>query len=189
MRPAAATSFDIADWFEERAGAEDCYLQPRKLQCLLFLAQGHFAVAYQRRKLMPSVFVVDHAGPMDPNIYRACEHGKPEITKSRLDQPVLVFLDAIWRQYGGLDTGTLNQTIAEFGADEPTVRDAGGDEVSIDAMCRMFAKPAPANKPVPAPASAPAYAPAKQGAPQNTQALTGRPVAVQKWIPGQKTAP
>ena len=198
MGPAAATSFDIADWFQERAGAQDSYLQPRKLQCLLFLAQGHFAAAYQGRKLMPSVFVVDHAGPMDPNIYRAYEHGTPQITKSRLDQPVLVYLDAIWRQYGGSDTETLNQTIAEFGANEPAVREANGAEVSIEIMCRMFAKSAPPNKPasapvpapvpvpVPAPAYAPAYAPAKQGAPQHVHAHTGRPVTVEKWIPGQK---
>ena len=172
MGPAAATSFDIADWFQERAGAEDSYLQPRKLQCLLFLAQGHFAAAYQRRKLMPSVFVVDHAGPMDPNIYRAYEHGTPQITKSRLDQPVLVYLDAIWRQYGGSDTETLNQTIAEFGADEPAMREANGAEVSIEIMCRMFAK----------------HVPAEPAGPPVAHTPAGRVISVQKWVPGNKPA-
>ena len=39
MKSAAATSLDVAVWFLDRARVEDTYLQPRKLQCLLFLAQ------------------------------------------------------------------------------------------------------------------------------------------------------
>lgn len=172
MGPAAKTSFDIADWFMERGRGENAYLPPRMLQCLLFLSQGHFAAAYEGRKLMPSVFVVDHAGPMDPNIYRAYEHGRPEITNTGLDQETLVFLDAIWRKYAGSDTDVLNQIIAELGAEEAAMCDADGAEIDIDVMRRMFAKPEPK----------------QAGTPQSAHTQEGRPVNVQKWIPGQKPA-
>ncbi len=172
MGPAAKTSFDVADWFMERARVEDTYLQPRKLQCLLFLSQGHFAAAYDGRKLMPSVFVVDHAGPMDPNIYRAYENGCPDITKTGLDEASLVFLDAIWRQYGGSNFEVLNEIIAEFGAGEAVMRDGDGGEIDTDAMCRMFAK----------------HVPAEPSGPQNLYTPAGRPISVQKWQPGKKPA-
>lgn len=172
MGPAAKTSFDIADWYMERARAENTYLQPRKLHCLLFLAQGHFAAAYEGRRLMPSVFIVDHAGPMDPNMYRAYENGRPDVTKSSLDQTTEVFLDAIWRQYGGADAGDLNDIINEFGAGEPAVRNADGAELEIDAMCRMFAK----------------HVPAEPAGPPVAHTPAGRVISVQKWVPGKKPA-
>ena len=70
MRPAAPTSFDIAIWFLDRARAEDTYVQPRMLQCLLFLAQAHYAAAHEGRPLMPAFFVVDDSGPLDPNVHK-----------------------------------------------------------------------------------------------------------------------
>ena len=118
MRPATASSFDVAIWFLERARAEDTYLQPRKLQCLLFLAQAHFAAANGGRKLMPSVFICDHAGPMDPNVYRALEHGRPEISEMPLGEEVATFLAAIWQRYGARDAVALDRLIVERGADE-----------------------------------------------------------------------
>ena len=172
MGPAAKTTFDIADWYMERARAENTHLQPRKLHCLLFLAQGHFAAAYEGRRLMPSVFIVDHAGPMDPNIYRAYENGRPDVAKTGLDETTEVFLDAIWRQYGGADAGALNEIISEFGADEPAVGNADGDELDIDAMCRMFVK----------------QVPAEPSGPPVAQNAAGRVISVQKWVPGKKPA-
>lgn len=174
MIPAVKSSFCIADWFMERARAGNAYLQPRQLQCLLFLAQGHFAVAYDGRKLMPSVFVVDHAGPMDPNVYRAYENGRPDLAKTECDQATAVFLDAIWRQYAGSDTEALQRIISELGASEAAIRDGNGSEVDIDAMCRMFARPDRAEP--------------EQLAPKLTTTQDGRPVTVEKWVPGRKPA-
>lgn len=172
MGPAAKTSFDIADWFMERARTDNTYVQPRKLQCLLFLSQGHFAAAYNGRKLMPSVFIVDHAGVMDPNIYRAYEHGRPDVTKTGIDRATEVFLDAVWRQYAGSDTDSLSQTISELGAEEKPLSDADGSEIDVEAMRRMFAKPAPVER----------------NGPKLMHTQSGRPVAVEKWVPGRKPA-
>jgi hypothetical protein len=103
MRPATPNSFDVAIWLLERARSEDTYLQPRKLQCLLFLAQAHFAAAYKGRVLMPSFFIMDDAGPIDPNLYRALENGRPEVSEKPLDEEIVVFLDAVWRRYREAD--------------------------------------------------------------------------------------
>jgi len=171
LAPAAATSFDIAIWFMERARTRDSYLQPRKLQSLMFLAQAHFAAACGGRRLMPSVFVFDEGGPLDPNIYRAFEHGRPTITETPLGDEVLVFLDAVWRRYADADALRLDQIVAKRGAAEEAIRRRDGSEIGIDAMRRMFAKQ-----------------PGERAeAPRTLRSHTGRAVTVQKWVPGQKS--
>lgn len=153
----------------ERARTEDNYLQPRKLQSLMFLAQAHFAAAYGGRRLMPSVFVFDEGGPLDPNVYRAFEHGRPVITETPPGREVLVFLDAIWRRYGDADALRLDQLIARRGEGEEAVRRRDGSEIDLAAMRRMFS----------------ADSVARQGPPRTLRSHTGRPVTVRKWVPGQ----
>ena len=172
MKPAAATSLDVAVWFLDRARVEDSYLQPRKLQCLLFLAQAHFIVLHKGRRLMPSVFLFDEGGPMEPNIYRVFENGRPNFMESVLPDFVLTFLDAIWRRYGGLDTLRLDQLIARQGKGEHAIEKRDGSEVGPAAMRRMFA---PAENDHPGPA------------PKVMRSHTGKPVAVKKWMPARKT--
>lgn len=138
MRPATATSFDVAIWFLDRARAEDSYLPPRKLQCLLFLAQAHYAVIQDGQPLMPAFFVVDHGGPLDPNMYRALENGRPDITQTPLDEEILVFLEAVWRRYRDADALRLDQIVGRLGAGEEAVSRRDGSVVDIDAMRRMF---------------------------------------------------
>ena len=47
-------AFDIAFWFADTALNENQYLQPQKLQRLLFIAQAYYTVAFNGRKLMPA---------------------------------------------------------------------------------------------------------------------------------------
>ena len=210
MRPAAPTSFDVAIWFLERARAEDSYLQPRKLQCLLFLAQAHFAIANAGRKLMPSVFVFDHAGPMDPNIYRALEYGRPNFTETPLLDEVTGFLATLWQRYGAFEAEDLYRSIADHGENELAVQQCDGSEIGIDAMQRMLAKARqPASSPqkpaaellAPEPAApeptaellAPEPRAPEPAAPELPQtrfmvSRTGRHVAVEKWVPGAAPA-
>ena len=44
--PATDTAIDIAYWFFNRAEKDGIYLETEKMQHLLFLAQIHFAMAY-----------------------------------------------------------------------------------------------------------------------------------------------
>jgi uncharacterized phage-associated protein len=196
MRPAVPTSFDVAIWFLERARAEDSHLQPRKLQCLLFLAQAHFAVANAGCKLMPSVFVFDHAGPMDSNIYRALEFGRPNFTETPLPDKVTGFLAALWQRYGAREAEDLYRLILEQGENELAVKQCDGSEIGIDAMQRMFAEARqPAASPErPAPELPAPELPAPEWpAPELPQTRfmvspTGRHVTVEKWVPGVKPA-
>lgn len=170
MRPAAPTSFDVSIWFLDRARAEDTYLQPRKLQCLLFLAQAHFAAAKDGRVLMPSFFVMDDAGPLDPNLYRALEKGRPEVSEKALDKDVVVFLDAVWRRYRDADALRLDQMVSRRGAAEDPICDRDGGEITVAAMLRMFGRAE--TKPDNSPAVAETH--------------TGRKVALQKWMPKRR---
>jgi uncharacterized phage-associated protein len=115
MQAAVKSCFDVAIWFLDRARAEDSYLQPRKLQHMLFFAQGHYAGAWQGRRLMPSVFVIGEAGPLDPNLFRIFENGRPNVPETVMDEEVLVFLDAIWRRYRDVDPLKMDRLISRYG--------------------------------------------------------------------------
>ena len=170
MSPAAPTSFDVAIWLLDRARAEDTYLQPRKLQCLLFLSQAHFAAAHKGRVLMPSFFIMDDAGPIDPNLYRALEKGRPEVSEKPLDEEITVFLDAVWRRYRNADALRLDQLISKQGVEEDAICDRDNSEITIAAMQRMFGKSE--DKPRNGPAVA--------------ETQTGRKVTLQKWMPKRR---
>ena len=172
MRPATATSFDVAIWFLDRARIEDTYLQPRKLQCLLFLAQAHYAGAFNGRVLMPSFFVFDEGGPIDPNLFRALENGRPDITEGDLDDEILIFLEAIWRRYNESDALGLDRLISQQGAAEPAIRSRDKSEVGLAAMQRMFARRGNERAGINGPVIA--------------KTATGREVTVTKWTPKRK---
>lgn len=174
MRPAASTSFDIAIWFLERARAEDTYLQPRMLQCLLFLAQAHFAAAHDGRPLMPGFFVIDDSGPLDPNVYRTLLNGRPDFEESPLDPEVVTFLKAVWRRYRNADALRLDQMIANRGADEEAVCNRDLSEVSLLAMQRMFGAERSGKR--------------KSGilGPTQAETATGRKVTITRWTPARK---
>ena len=202
MNPAAATSYDIAFWLLDRARSDDSYLQPRALQCLLFLAQAHYAAAYGGRRLMPSVFVIDDAGPFDPNLYRMLENGRPDITQFPIDKAVIVFLDAVWRRYRHDDALRLEQIVSRAGAKEKAVQFRKGAEITTAAMRRMFAVAKPAEK-QPAPVvevekpllsqpinreEAPEMG-VDQAGPRVLTSHTGRKVTVTSWTPSRMVKP
>ena len=54
--PATDTAIDIAYWFFNRAEKDGIYLETEKMQHLLFLAQIHFAMAYNMQILVPRRF-------------------------------------------------------------------------------------------------------------------------------------
>ena len=207
MTPATTTSYDIAFWFLDRARSDDSYLQPRALQCLLFLAQAHYAAAYGGRRLMPSVFVIDDAGPFDPNLYRMLENGRPDITEFPIDKAVIVFLDAVWRRYRHDDALRLEQIVSRAGAKEKAVQLRKGAEITTAAMKRMFAAPKPTKKrpqPVPVPVPPEEKKPllsqpinrevtpemeADRAGPRVLTSHTGRKVTVTSWTPARAVKP
>ena len=66
MPSAVDSVFEIAFWFSDRALNDNEYLQPIKLQYLMFLAQSYYAVAYEGKRLVPAIFVAEVVGPIEP---------------------------------------------------------------------------------------------------------------------------
>ena len=92
------SAFDVAFWLSDTALNCNEYLQPQKLQRLLFLCQGYYTVVYPKRGLMPAHFVADEIGPIEPNVFLAFTRGRPNIDVDLfMPHEVETFLDPIWR--------------------------------------------------------------------------------------------
>lgn len=170
-------AFDIAFWFADTALNENEYLQPQKLQRLMFIAQAYYTVAYNGRKLMPGVFVADEMGPIEPNIYIAFSKGRPEVDAQLfLPHEVESFLDGIWRRFGHHSTERLNKMTMETTAYKQARKRGHRAEIPLDAMRLSFAR---AEK-------TPGVAQVIK--PKILRTQTGKPVTVKAWVPGAKSA-
>lgn len=121
--------------------------------------------------MMPSIFIMDDAGPLDPNLYLAFEHGRPSVSEAPLSDDIMVFLDAIWRRYGIDDALQLDQLIGRMGASEPEIRLRDGSEVGLDVMQRVFKR----------------QERKKATEPRVMKMYDGRSVTVSQWAPPRKT--
>ncbi len=170
-------AFDIAFFFADTALAENEYLQPQKLQGLLFLAQAYFAVAFKGRKLMPAVFVADERGPLEPNVYVAFSKGRPEVDADLfLPAEVESFLDAIWRRFGHMSTDKLTTMAKETSAYKKARGRGHRAAIPLDEMQLSFmrAEQTPGVSQV--------------VKPKLYRTQSGKNVTVQRWTPGAKPA-
>lgn len=171
MPAAVESSFDVAFWFYDRALNDNEYLQPQKLQRLLFLAQAYYAAVHEGRRLMPSVFVIDEQGPIEPNIYRAFEDGRPIMNQGRMAEPVRRFLDSVWRRFGAHSASHLSRLVTETSLFREYARIGRFEEIPLDAMRRFYERGE----------EAPAVDNVLRSRVLRSQ--EGRAVAVQKWTP------
>jgi uncharacterized phage-associated protein len=143
MKPAVATSFDVADWFIRRSRLERVQLSPLKLHRLMYLAHAAYAGENDGHALMPSVFVASELGPIEPNLYRAFEHGTPKVIVHDLSERVRAFLLLVWEQYGHQPIEALNRLLAHDAAFEEAKATGLGTEISRAAMRRLEEPDAP----------------------------------------------
>jgi uncharacterized phage-associated protein len=136
MKPAVASSFDVADWFIRQSKRERVPLSPLKLHRLLYLAQAEFAVRNGGQALMPSVFVVSELGPLEPNLYRAFEYGTPRLTVRDPAERARLFLEGIWRAFGEETVEALNRHVARDPAYKEAEAEGAGTEISLALMQR-----------------------------------------------------
>lgn len=95
MPAASVTSaFDSALWFMDRALSDREYLPPQKPHRLVYLAQAYFSVLSHGQALMPAVSVAEEMGPVEPNIYRAFDHGCSSVDACRLPEEAFPFMTA-----------------------------------------------------------------------------------------------
>ena len=129
------SAFDVAFWFADTALAENEYMQPQKLQRLLFVSQAYYAVAYPKRKLMPAVFVADEMGPVEPNVYAAFSKGRPDLdVELFLPHDVDTFLSSIWRRFGHYTIDRLNELTNETLAYKQARTRGDRAEIPIETM-------------------------------------------------------
>ncbi len=138
---AVESSIDVALWFLNRASAEDSYIQAQKLQRLLYIAQGVYAQENYGRKLMPATFVTHDMGPVEPNIYRIFEAGRPQIEYVPPAAEVTDFLERIWRRFGIHPVERLNGLVIGQAAYRKAVAGGMGEEIRHEAMIESFKTP------------------------------------------------
>ena len=174
--PAIGTAFDAAFWFSDTALNENEYLQPQKLQRLLYLAQAYYGVLTSGRKLMPSVFVAVDFGPIEPNIFRAFANGRPNVEAELfLDDEAEYLLASVWRRFGHHSPERLTKLTKESPAYMQAFSKGEGTEISLGAMIASFASDSAA------PGSDQVVKP------KVMMSQTGRPVAVKAWVPPVKS--
>ena len=139
LPPAVATTFDVVYWFIDQALNDAEYLQPMKLQRLLFMAQAYFAVAHKGRRLIPAIFVAHPTGPIEPNIYRLFEGEKrPYIDARLLSEEVEEFLKSIWRRFGSHSAEHLTRSILQHPPFVEAFTNAPGTEITLISMAKFY---------------------------------------------------
>lgn len=105
------SSIDVAYWFIYQAEEDGVYLEDEKLQNLLFLAQVHYALAYNMEMLMPSMFVCDESGFKEPTLNKIFAQGHPFMPKAALTVKANDFLLEIWKKYSSLSMKELANVV------------------------------------------------------------------------------
>lgn len=176
MTSATKTAIDVAFWFSDHALNQNEYLQPQKLQRLLFLAQAYYAVAYDGRTLMPAVFVADDLGPIEPNVFKAFSKGRPDLDPDLfLSMEIEEFLDAVWRRFGHHSSEHLTRLSKRTKAYQSAFKKARRTEISLDAMRLSFVR------------SAETPDVGSVVKPKVMRSQDGKTVEVKSWTPGVGT--
>lgn len=138
---AVESTIDVALWFINRASAEDSYIQAQKLQRLLYLAQGCYAQENYGRKLMPATFVTHDMGPVEPNVFRVFEAGRPQIDYVPPAAEVEDFLERMWRRFAIHPVERLNTLVIGQAAYRSAAADGMREEIPHDALVEAFKTP------------------------------------------------
>ncbi len=173
---AVTSSFDVAFWFADQALNENEYLQPQKMHRLLYLSQAYYAIAYDGNKLMPSVFVADEMGPLEPTLYQAFSTGRPQVeVELFLPTEVEMYLTSIWRRFGHLSMDRLNKLTCDNNAYAVALRKGKRAEIPLESMIAAFT-------------SVDKKDPVQKVTPGDKILVTqdGTPVKAQTWTPGAK---
>ena len=177
MRTILDSAFTAAFWFADKALSRNDYLQPQKLQRLLFLAQACYAALYPGRTLMPAVFVAHNAGPLEPNIYLAFSQGRPDIEiESEVSEEAELVLEEIWRRFGHLTCNHLGRLTREMPAYTQAHRRGDRTEISIESMRQsIVSNGVPGGGDV-------------LGRAKFARTQSGKHVRVRSWMPGEVPA-
>lgn len=176
-KTAAQSVFDVAEWFIDTALNDKEYLQPAKMQFLMFLSQGYYAAMTGGEMLMPSVFIATDRGPVEPNSYKIYASGRPLVKKTAFDRTTEALLQTIWRKYGAHSADYLARLIATHEPYAAAFAKGEGSVIDINEMTDFYMQ----GKNTPATPAAEKFAGTKV-----MRSQTGKAVAVKKWLPKKK---
>ncbi len=181
MRPTAVEScFEIAFWFLDRALNDGEYLQPPKLQRLMYLAQAYYGVVQNGAKLMPATFIAADDGPQEPTIFRAFARGRPMVDLKPVDEVAHHLLDSVWRQFGAYSVDKLNDLVKKHPPYADAMAVSPLAEISLGAMIEFYGE-RNAAKARGKDAAAPSAE--KMMRPKVLRNAVGKPVSVKGWLP------
>ena len=129
---AIEAALDVALWFQDRARQENEHLQAQKLQRLMFVAHGKYALQFAGRKLMPATFVAKDVGPLEPNIMRFFEFGPPNIPTQDPPAEVEEFLEHVWRKFGHYSANKLGELVRAHPAYKAALKRGYGEEIPFN---------------------------------------------------------
>lgn len=183
MRPTAVdSSFEVAFWFLDRAIEDGEYLQPQKLQRLLYLAQAYFGVLQNGLKLMPATFVAREEGPVEPTIFKALARGRPAVDLSPIDEVPRHVLDSVWRQFGAHSVDYLDKLIRRHPPFADALAAGVSTEITLESMIEFYGTQGTGRKSVQVEAKD-APSASKVLRPKVMRNHSGKPVSTTRWMP------
>ncbi|MBR1946410.1 MAG: hypothetical protein IJ846_09020 [Alphaproteobacteria bacterium] len=175
--PPVDSVFDAAEWFLDTALNDGEYLQPMKMQYLMFLAQGYYAALTKGKRFVPSIFLATERGPVEPNSYRLYGSERPTLTPHKMNRVTASFLQTIWARFGAYSPDYIYKLISAHSPYVEAFAAGAETEISLSAMADFYAGRAEKDE---------RLKNAEFGATRILRSQTGKTVAVKKWIPKKK---
>ncbi|MCP4395621.1 MAG: hypothetical protein GY804_15340 [Alphaproteobacteria bacterium] len=140
MAPAVDSAFDVANWFIDKAIENKESLESGKLHVLLYLSQSYYAVLNDGAKLMPSVFVVEERGPIEPNVQRIFESEANRGAYYHPPEKVRPFLEGIWSKFGSHSGLSLSRSVKSHIPYKDAFNIGNRTEIPLNVMVSYYAK-------------------------------------------------
>ncbi len=181
--PVCDSAFDVCFWLSNRALQDGEYLQPQKIQRLLYLAQAYYGAASRGQKLMPCTFVTSVFGPIEPTTWRAFEHGAPQVDWQGIPETQKHFLDSLWRRFGAHSVEHLNRLVTSHPPYQEALAVGKRAEILFEWMIEYYGRKPAAEETVDRYA-APSVDSVMR--PRVMRSHKGRPVNVHRWAPKKR---
>lgn len=175
--PSAESVFDVAEWFLDAALNDGEYLQPMKMQRLMYLCQGYYAALTGGKRFIPAVFLATEAGPVEPSSYRVYASGRPTLSYRLMDRKTQSFLQTVWARFGAYSADYLGRLISTHAPYADAFAAGNMTEIDQNALTAYYAGEKGRDERI------------RSGEMSQTRVLrsqTGKAVAVKKWIPQKK---
>lgn len=181
--PVCDSAFDVAFWLIDRALEDGEYLQPQKMQRLMYLAQAYWGVVSRGQRLIPGVFVISALGPIEPNSWRAMESGRPTLGTKPLSEQHRHFLNSVWRRFGAHSADHLLKLVSSHPPYVDAVAIGPRAEIPLESMMAYYGR---REEETDDRLAAPALKAVLR--PQVMRSQDGKPVNVQRWMPTRRVS-